>query len=94
MIDWTAVAAIVAALAVVVTLILFIIDRRRQAVEERARLKREAISRLLDSMETSIRRNQGALSVLRFWEHPDIEYAVSVPRLVHDLGPENLAVSG
>ena len=93
MIDWTAVAAIVAAMAVVVTLILFIIDRRRQAAEERAQLKREAISRLLDSMETSIRRNQGALSALRFWEHPDIEYAISVPRLVHDLGLGNLAVS-
>ena len=44
-------------------------------------------------MEASIRRNQGALSVLRFWEDPDIEYAVSVPRLVHDLGLGNLAVS-
>lgn len=92
--DWTGVAAIVAALAVAVTLILFIIDRRRQAAEERARLNREAISRLLDTMEASIRRNQGAFSALRFWDHPNIEYAVSVPRLVHDLGPGNLAVSG
>ena len=94
MIDWTAVAAIAAAVAVAVSLILFIIDRRRQAAEERARLKREAISRLLDTMEASIRRNQGAFSTLRFWDHPDIEYAVAVPRLVHDLGAENVAVSG
>jgi hypothetical protein len=93
-IGWTAVAAIVAALAVVVSLCLFIVDSRRRAAEERARLKREAISRLLDSMEISIRKNQGMLSALRFWAHPDIEYALSVPRLLHDLGPGNLAISG
>jgi len=93
-IDWTAVAAIVAALAVVVTLFLFMADRRRRAAEDKARLKREAISRLLDSMESSIRMNHGVLSTLRFWANPDIEYALSVPRLLHDLGPDNVAISG
>ena len=93
MIDWAAIGAIVPALAVVVTLIIFIVESHRRGEENRARLKREAISRLLDSMESSIRKNQGLLASLRFWESPDITYALAIPRLIHDLGPENAAVS-
>jgi hypothetical protein len=93
MVDWAAIGAIVPALAVVVTLIIFIVESHRRGEENRARLKREAISRLLDSMESSIRKNQGLLASLRFWESPDITYARAIPRLIHDLGPENAAVS-
>lgn len=89
MIDWAAVASVVAALAVAVTLVLFIVESSRRAVEDREKVRREAISGVLRAMETSIRRNQGILSSLRFWAHPDLEYALVIPRLVHDLGPKD-----
>lgn len=89
MIDWGAVTGVVAALAVAVTLVLFIIESRRRAVEGREKVRREAISRVLGAMESSIRRNQGILNSLRFWAHPDLEYALVIPRLVHDLGPKD-----
>jgi len=89
MIDWGAVTGVVAVLAVVTTLVIFIIESRRRAAEEREKVRSEAISRVLDAMETSIRRNQGTLSSLRFWAHPDLEYALVIPRLVHDLGPKD-----
>lgn len=93
MIDWTAVAAIAASLAVAVTLILFTIESRRRAAADRARVKKDATSRLLKTMEGSIRRNQGVLSSLRFWAHPDLEYTLAVPRLLHNLGPGDLHIS-
>ena len=89
MIDWGAVTGVAASLAVAVALGLFIIESRRSAREARERVRRDAISRVLDSMETSIRRNRGILSALRFWAHPDLEYALVIPRLVHNLGPRD-----
>jgi hypothetical protein len=93
MMDWAAATAILAAIAVVVTLWLSIAESRRRAAEERARLKRDAISRMLTTMEVSIRRNQGSLNSLRFWSSPDLEYALAIPRLLHELGAENRHVS-
>ena len=93
MVDWSGITAGAAAAAVVVTLWTFIVESRRRRAAEQARLKREAISRLLDSMESSIRKNHGLLAVLRFWENPDIGYALAIPRLIHDLGPANRLVS-
>ena len=55
------------ALAVVVTLVLFIVESRRRAVEDRKNVKREAMSRVRGAMETSIGRNQGILSSPGFW---------------------------
>jgi len=78
MVNWTAVGAIAPAVAVVVTLTIFVFESRRRRAEDRARLKREAISRLLDSMESSIRKNQGLLASLRFWENSDVTYALAI----------------
>ena len=92
-VDWTAIAAIAASVAVVVTLTLFVIESRRRAAADRARAKKDATSRLLDSMDRAIRRNQGILSSLRFWARADLEYTLAVPRLLHDLGPNDLHIS-
>jgi len=93
MVDWTAVAAIAASLAVAVTLILFTVESRRRAAADRARVRKDATARLLKTMDGSIRRNQGVLSSLRFWAHPDLEYTLAMPRLLHDLGPGDLHIS-
>jgi hypothetical protein len=93
MVDWSGITASAAAAAVAVTLWIFIVESHGRRVAERARLKREAISRLLDSMESSIRKNHGLLAALRFWENPDIGYALAIPRLIHDLGPSDRLVS-
>ena len=89
MIDWGAVSGVAAAVAVTVTLVVFIVEIHRRAVQERESIRRAAISRVLDAMEASSRRNQGFLSSLRFWAHPDLEYALILPRLIHDLGPKD-----
>jgi hypothetical protein len=92
MINWTAMSAGAASIAVIVTLALFIASNRRKEIEEKARVKSEAISRILDTMERSVLRNQTVLSSLRFWANPDLEYALTIPRLIHDLGPDNALV--
>lgn len=54
MADWPAFGVIVAAGRVAVTLAIFVIESSRRRADDRAGLKREAISRLLTTMETSI----------------------------------------
>ena len=93
MIDWQAVGAAAPAIAVAVTLILFVVESRRRARRDRMSLRHEAVSQILTTMERSIRSNQGIFSSLRFWANRDLEYTLAVPRLLHDLGPQNRRVA-
>lgn len=83
MIDWTAVSAVVSASAVVVTLILFMLQSRRRTREAHKQARHDAISRVLSAMESTVKRQR--VPLLSWMGSSETEYALVVPRLLHEL---------
>lgn len=90
MIDWTAVTAVISASAVVVTLIIFMLQSRRRTVEARRQARHDAISRVLSAMEATVKRQR--VPLLLWMGSSEIDYALVVPRLLHELDQKDEAV--
>jgi hypothetical protein len=89
-IAWTAVSAAISASAVVVTLILFMLQSRRRTVEARRQIRHDAISRVLSAMELTVRRQR--IPLLSWMGSPELDYALVLPRLLHELDHKDEAV--
>ncbi len=83
MIDWTATTAVVSAVAVVVTLILFMLQSHRRTIDARRQARHDAISRVLSAMETTVKRQ--SVPLLSWMGSSEIDYALVLPRLLHEL---------
>lgn len=90
--DWTAIAAAISAGAVIVTLALFIAEGRRRAEEARKAATHDAISRVLQTMESAVRWQQRPVFV-RMFANPELDYALVVLRLRHELANEKSAIA-
>ena len=90
--DWTAVSAAISAAAVIVTLALFIHDGGRRADEARQAATHDAISRVLQTMESAVRWQQQSVFV-RMFANPELDYALAVLRLRHELPNEKSPVA-
>ena len=89
-IDWTAVSAVISASAVVVTLILFMLKSRRRTLDARRQARHDAISRVLSAMEATVKRQR--IPVLSWLGSAELDYALVLPRLLHELDPKDEAV--
>lgn len=90
--DWTATAAAISAGAVIVTLALFIAEGRRRAEEARKAATHDAISRVLQTMESAVRWQQRPVFV-RMFANPELDYALAVLRLRHELPDANSSIA-
>jgi len=91
-VDWTAVSAAISAAAVIVTLALFIHDGRRRANEARKAATHDAISRVLQTMESTVRWQQKPI-LIRMFANPELDYAFGALRLRHELPNEKSPVA-
>ena len=89
-IDWTAVTAVISAFAVIVTLILFMLQSHRRTMDARRQARHDAISRVLSAMEATVKRQR--IPLLSWMGSSEIDYALVVPRLLHELDPKDEAV--
>lgn len=93
MIDvWVPVGSVAALAAVFVTLVIFLIQGSGAKKGRLANARHAAISEVLSTMEKSIRMQRRPF-ILRFWSKPELDYALTVPRLLHELGPDENAVA-
>lgn len=90
--DWTAVAAAISAVAVVVSLVIFTVESRRRAAEARKAATHDAISRVLQTMESAVRWQQKPVFI-RMFANPELDYALAVLRLRHELPNEESPVA-
>jgi len=86
------VAVISASVTAIVAVVLFFMESRRRAKEARQASRREAIRLALDAMDGVARRAQ-RLVILRLWTQPELEFALVVPRLLHSLERNEIAVA-
>lgn len=89
--DWVAITAIATGCAVVVSLILFIWESRQRVARDRRERRHEAVSRVLDTMEIAVRKQQRPIFV-RVWSKAELDYALAVPRLRHNLEDLDVAL--
>lgn len=86
------VAVISASVTAIVAVVLFFLESRRRAKEARQASRREAIRLALDAMDGVARRAQ-RLVILGLWTQPELEFALVVPRLLHSLERNEIAVA-
>ncbi|MFU8946434.1 hypothetical protein ACLRGF_06840 [Mycetocola zhadangensis] len=91
-IDWTGLGVIVSALAVAVTLAIFIVQTWRHDKEARARVQHDAVSRALTTMEASIRR-QAIPFPFRAPASTELDFALLGARLAHELSADNRVIA-
>lgn len=71
-----------------VTVMLFAVDRALIRRAERAERRRQLVERVLDTFDGSTRAvTRPAFG--KAWTNPEIEYALLMPRLLLDLGPKD-----
>jgi len=91
-IDWTAIGAGASALAVIVTLIIFMLQSSRRRRESIAKTRHESVTRVLDLMEASVRHSRRPY-FLRMFSNPELEWTLLVVRLVHELGKDEESIA-
>ncbi len=75
-----------------ITVILFAVDRILSRRDQRQEVRRQLMTRVLDTFELST-RSLVRPALVQLWTNSDLEYALLLPRLLLDLGDKDRVIA-